>query len=150
MLFLWSIHRPIQGTQRSKPLLICSREDHSFLKLMVFAFYAGKLWNVLICSGHQLLHRLSDEDVYPLWTSCQFISLRDRESYCFPLCLPCQSSTSLIISPILSFYHTFLKLLLFPLSSALTFKVFYIPSAFCTNLSKLTLRINFFSFGLNA
>lgn len=148
MLFLWSIHRPIQGTQRSKPLLICSREDHSFLKLMVFAFYAGKLWNVLICSGHQLLHRLSDEDVYPLWTSCQFISLRDRESYCFPLCLPCQSSTSLIISPILSFYHTFLKLLHFPLSFALPVKVFYIPRR--VHFAQIYLRINFFSFGLNA
>lgn len=56
-----------------------------YLKLMVFGFYAEKLWDLLICPGHPLLHRLRDEDVcFMLWTLCQFFSLRDRRSDCFP------------------------------------------------------------------
>lgn len=39
------------------------RGRSEFLKLMVFVFYAEKLWNLLICPGHPLLHRLWDEDV---------------------------------------------------------------------------------------
>lgn len=150
MLFLWSIRRPIQGTQRSKPLLTCSREDHSFLKLMVFAFYAGKLWNVLICSGHQLLHRLWDEDVYPLWTSCQFISLRDGESYCFP---PLSSL------PILHFSFSRFIFFTTPSLNVPTFSFLSLsPLKFSTSWVKCVLhkfiradtKNKLFSFGLNA
>lgn len=96
---------------------------------MVFTFYAGKLWNVLICPGHPLLYRLWDEDAGSLWTLCQFVSLRERQSYCFsllssspilyPTLLHNPSSPSLSLSNppnifLLAFYYLYLFLSLFP------------------------------------
>lgn len=107
MLFLGSIRGPIRRTQRSKPLLICSREDHCF----------WKCWNMLICPGHPLHYRLWDEDAGSLWTPCQFVSQRDRRCYCFPsssspifhpAALARHSSSSLsLLSLLLSTFHLF-------------------------------------------
>lgn len=103
-----------------------------FLKLMVFVFYAGKLWNSLICPGYQSLHRLCDENVYPLWTPCQLFPLRNNLFFFFTLVSP------LLLPSTFHYFPTFFIVLEHTKRSGS-----YIYS------SELTLRRNFF-FSLNA
>lgn len=75
----------VNPEEQTPARMLRGRSGFFFLKLVVFGFYAEKLWDLLICPGHPSLHRLWDEDVlFRLWTLCQFFSLRDRQSDCFP------------------------------------------------------------------
>lgn len=59
------------------------------MKILVFAFTAGKQWNVLICPGHKFLHRFCEKDVCAMWTFLPICAIKGHSAgvYSLLLCL---------------------------------------------------------------